>query len=58
MKAVIFSRGDCFRLTAQGQAVPKPMVLIGQRPVLWHVMRAHAAWSPTISSSAWGVVVT
>lgn len=44
MKAVIFCGGDALQLTAEGQAVPKPMVLIGQRPVLWHVMRTHAAW--------------
>ena len=24
--------------------VPKPMIRIGNRPILWHIMRYYAAW--------------
>ncbi|HET9877860.1 MAG TPA: glucose-1-phosphate cytidylyltransferase [Candidatus Limnocylindria bacterium] len=43
MKVVVFCGGDPLQLTAEGQPVPKPMVRLGLQPVLWHVMRSHAA---------------
>lgn len=42
MKVVLFCGGLGLRLRDYGQAVPKPMVPIGQRPILWHVMRYYA----------------
>ena len=46
MKVVLFCGGPGLRLPEQAEAVPKPMVQIGYRPVLWHVMRyyAHFGW--------------
>jgi len=46
MKVVLFCGGPSLRLPEQAEAVPKPMVQIGYRPVLWHVMRyyAHFGW--------------
>jgi len=29
------------------QRIPKPMVRIGNRPILWHIMRYYAAWGHT-----------
>ena len=42
MKVVIFCGGQGIRLRDYAETVPKPMVPIGPRPVLWHVMRYYA----------------
>ena len=42
MKVVIFCGGQGIRLREYAESVPKPMVPIGLRPVLWHVMRYYA----------------
>ncbi len=42
MKVVIFCGGRGLRLREHAEAVPKPMVRIGYRPILWHVMRSYA----------------
>ena len=42
MKVVLFCGGASLRLPDLAEAVPKPMIQIGYRPVLWHVMRGYA----------------
>ncbi len=42
MKVVIFCGGLGLRLREYSDAIPKPMVPIGQRPILWHNMRYYA----------------
>lgn len=42
MKVVLFCGGQGLRLRDYAETVPKPMVPIGPRPVLWHVMRYYA----------------
>jgi glucose-1-phosphate cytidylyltransferase len=42
MKVVLFCGGLGMRLREYSEAVPKPMVPIGYRPVLWHVMKYYA----------------
>ena len=42
MKVVLFCGGRGLRLREHSEAIPKPMVRIGYRPILWHVMRYHA----------------
>lgn len=42
MKVVIFCGGLGMRLREYADNVPKPMVPIGSRPVLWHVMKYYA----------------
>ena len=42
MKVVLFCGGLGMRLRDREESVPKPMVLIGYRPILWHVMRYYA----------------
>ena len=42
MKVVIFCGGQGLRLRELSEAIPKPMALIGQRPILWHGMRYYA----------------
>jgi glucose-1-phosphate cytidylyltransferase len=42
MKVVLFCGGLGQRLRDQSDGVPKPMVPIGYRPILWHVMKYYA----------------
>jgi glucose-1-phosphate cytidylyltransferase len=43
MKTVILAGGLGSRLSEQTDIVPKPMVRIGNQPILWHIMRGYAA---------------
>ena len=47
MKVVLFCGGEGLRLREYSDLVPKPMVPIGQRPILWHNMRYYAHWGHT-----------
>ena len=42
MKVVLFCGGLGLRIREAGENVPKPMVTIGYRPILWHVMKYYA----------------
>jgi glucose-1-phosphate cytidylyltransferase len=42
MKVVLFCGGLGLRLREYTDVVPKPMIPIGVRPILWHVMRYYA----------------
>ena len=42
MKVVLFCGGLGLRLGDGPNAIPKPMALVGQRPILWHVMKYYA----------------
>jgi glucose-1-phosphate cytidylyltransferase len=42
MKVVLFCGGLGMRMRAGPESLPKPMMPIGSRPVLWHVMRYYA----------------
>jgi glucose-1-phosphate cytidylyltransferase len=42
MKVVLFCGGLGLRMRDYPEAVPKPMVPIGYRPLLWHVMKFYA----------------
>ena len=42
MKVVLFCGGLGMRIRDYAEDVPKPMILVGQRPILWHVMRYYA----------------
>ena len=42
MKVVILAGGRRTRLAEETGAIPKPMVEIGGRPMLWHLMRLYA----------------
>ena len=42
MKVVLFCGGMGLRLRDYSEAIPKPMVPLGYRPILWHVMRYYA----------------
>ena len=42
MKVVLFCGGLGMRLREYSENIPKPMVPVGYRPILWHVMRYYA----------------
>ena len=42
MKVVLFCGGAGMRLRGYSEDVPKPMVTVGARPVLWHIMKYYA----------------
>lgn len=42
MKVVLFAGGQGIRLREHSERVPKPMVSIGYRPVIWHLMKYYA----------------
>ncbi|MFO7732147.1 MAG: sugar phosphate nucleotidyltransferase [Candidatus Aminicenantes bacterium] len=42
MKVVLFCGGQGMRLREYSETIPKPMVEIGYRPILWHVMKYYA----------------
>jgi len=43
MKAVILAGGLCTRLSEETSVKPKPMVEIGGKPILWHIMKMYSA---------------
>ncbi len=47
MKVVLFCGGAGMRLRGYADDVPKPMVLIGTRPILWHLMKYYAHFGHT-----------
>ena len=42
MKVVIFCGGLGMRLREHSESVPKPMVTVGYRPIVWYIMRFYA----------------
>lgn len=42
MKVVLFCGGYGMRLREYSESIPKPMVNVGYRPILWHVMKYYA----------------
>jgi len=42
MKVILFCGGLGMRIREAGEATPKPMVHVGERPILWHVMKYYA----------------
>jgi glucose-1-phosphate cytidylyltransferase len=42
MKVVLFCGGLGMRIREAGESIPKPMVEVGDRPILWHLMKYYA----------------
>lgn len=42
MKTVILAGGKGTRLSEETQRIPKPMVKIGDKPILWHIMKTYS----------------
>jgi glucose-1-phosphate cytidylyltransferase len=47
MKVVLFCGGLGLRMREASEVLPKPMVPIGNRPILWHVMKYYAHFGHT-----------
>ena len=44
MKVIILAGGFGIRLSEYTENIPKPMVTIGGRPILWHIMSNYAKY--------------
>ena len=44
MKAVILAGGYGTRISEESSVKPKPMVEIGGKPILWHIMKIYSAY--------------
>jgi len=44
MKVVLFCGGLGTRLREHSETIPKPLVTIGYRPIIWHLMRYYASF--------------
>ena len=44
MKAVIFAGGLGTRFSEKTQYMPKPMIEVGGKPILWHIMKIYSAY--------------
>jgi len=42
VKVVLFCGGEGLRVPERAETVPKPMITVGYRPILWHVMKYYA----------------
>ncbi|GHV63806.1 glucose-1-phosphate cytidylyltransferase [Bacteroidia bacterium] len=47
MKAVILAGGYGSRLSEETNVIPKPMVEIGGKPILWHIMKTYSHYGIT-----------
>lgn len=45
MKVVILAGGHGTRLAEETDRIPKPMVSIGTRPILWHIMKSYSQYN-------------
>ena len=47
MKAVILAGGKGTRISEESRVRPKPMVEIGNQPILWHIMKRYEKYGVT-----------
>lgn len=44
MKVVIFAGGKGTRISEESHLRPKPMIEVGGKPILWHIMKLYSSW--------------
>ena len=44
MKAVILAGGYGTRISEESNIIPKPLIEIGGKPILWHIMKSYSAY--------------
>ena len=44
MKVVILAGGFGSRITEESHLKPKPMIEIGDKPILWHIMKYYSSY--------------
>ena len=42
MKVVILAGGFGTRLSEETSSIPKPMVKVGDKPIIWHIMKHYS----------------
>ena len=42
MKVIILAGGFGTRLSQYTESIPKPMIWVGDKPILWHIMKSYA----------------
>ena len=42
MKAVILAGGFGSRITEESTVIPKPLIEIGNKPIIWHIMKSYS----------------
>lgn len=47
MQVVILAGGFGTRISEESHLIPKPMIEIGEKPILWHIMKYYAAFGHT-----------
>jgi glucose-1-phosphate cytidylyltransferase len=47
MKVIILAGGFGTRLSEYTESIPKPMVTIGGKPILWHIMKSYSKYNHT-----------
>ena len=47
MKVVILAGGFGTRLSEYTESIPKPMVTVGGKPIIWHIMKTYARYGHT-----------
>ena len=47
MKVILLAGGFGTRLSEYTEAIPKPMIKIGEKPMLWHIMNLYARYNHT-----------
>ena len=45
MKVILLAGGFGTRLSEYTETIPKPMVQIGDKPILWHIMNLYAQYN-------------
>ena len=45
MKVVILAGGKGTRIAEESQHKPKPMIMIGNKPIIWHIMKIYAKYN-------------
>ena len=53
MKAVILAGGLGTRLSEETDVKPKPMVEIGGKPILWHIMKIYSFYNKRVYNFNW-----
>ena len=49
MKAVILAGGFGTRISEESYLKPKPMIEIGEQPILWHIMKGYTFYGINVS---------
>ena len=50
MKVVILAGGFGTRISEESQYKPKPMIEIGEKPILWHIMKEYSFYGSAQST--------